>query len=83
MKITIKTRVVGGFGIITLLLVILGGVAVWSLSSIDNATEELNMLALPTVNGSSHLKVSFLNMGRLTTEFYYETTLDGLKSKKN
>ena len=82
MKITIKTRVVGGFGIITLLLVILGGVAVWSLSSIDNATEELNMLALPTVNGSSHLKVSFLNMGRLTTEFYYETTLDGLKSKK-
>jgi methyl-accepting chemotaxis protein len=82
MKITIKMRVVGGFGIITLLLVILVGVAVWSLSSIDNATEELNTLALPTVNGSSHLKVSFLNMGRLATEFYYATTLDGLKSKK-
>jgi len=82
MKITVATRVVGGFGIITLLLVILGGVAVSSLSSIDSATEEVNTLALPTVSGSSQLKVSFLNMGRLTTESYYETTLEGLRTKK-
>jgi methyl-accepting chemotaxis protein len=82
MKITVATRVVGGFGIITLLLVILGVVAVSSLSSIDSATEEVNTLALPTVSGSSQLKVSFLNMGRLTTESYYETTLDALSTKK-
>jgi methyl-accepting chemotaxis protein len=82
MKITVATRIVGGFGIITLLLVVLGVVAVSSLSSIDSATEEVNTLALPTVSGSSQLKVSFLNMGRLTTEAYYENTLDGLKTKK-
>jgi methyl-accepting chemotaxis protein len=82
MKITVATRVVGGFGIITLLLVVLGGVAVSSLSSIESATEEVNTLALPTVSGSSQLKVSFLNMGRLTTEANYETTLGGLKDKK-
>ncbi|WP_293748885.1 methyl-accepting chemotaxis protein [uncultured Paraglaciecola sp.] len=82
MKITVATRVVGGFAIITLLLVILGVVAVSSLSSIDSATEEVNTLALPTVSGSSQLKVSFLNMGRLTTESYYEETLDGLSAKK-
>lgn len=82
MKITVATRVVGGFGIITLLLVILAVVAVSSLSSIDSATEEVNTLALPTVSGSSQLKVSFLNMGRLTTESYYETTLDALSAKK-
>ena len=82
MKITVATRVVGGFGIITLLLVILGIVAVSSLSSIDSATEEVNTLALPTVSGSSQLKVSFLNMGRLTTESYYETTLNALNAKK-
>jgi methyl-accepting chemotaxis protein len=82
MKITVATRVIGGFGIITLLLVILGVVALSSLSTIDSATEEVNTLALPTVSGSSQLKVSFLNMGRLTTEFYYESTLDGLSSKK-
>jgi methyl-accepting chemotaxis protein len=82
MKITVATRVVGGFAIITLLLVILGVVAVSFLSSIDSATEEVNTLALPTVTGSSQLKVSFLNMGRLSTEAYYEDTLDGLKDKK-
>jgi len=82
MKITVATRVVGGFGIITLLLIILGVVAVSSLSSIDSATEEVNTLALPTVSGSSQLKVSFLNMGRLATEAYYETTLDALTAKK-
>lgn len=82
MKITVATRVVGGFAIITLLLVVLGVVAVSSLSSIDSATEEVNTLALPTVSGSSQLKVSFLNMGRLTTEAYYETTLSGLEAKK-
>jgi methyl-accepting chemotaxis protein len=82
MKITVATRVVGGFTIITLLLVVLGGVAVFNLSSIDSATEEVNTLALPTVSGSSQLKVSFLNMGRLTTEANYETSLGGLKDKK-
>lgn len=82
MKITVATRVVGGFGIITLLLIVLGVVAMFSLSSIDKATEEVNTLALPTVSVSSQLKVSFLNMGRLTTEANYETTLDGLRDKK-
>jgi methyl-accepting chemotaxis protein len=82
MKITVATRVVGGFGIITLLLIVLGVVAVSSLSSIDSATEEVNTLALPTVSGSSQLKVDFLNMGRLTTEAYYEETLSGLTTKK-
>ena len=82
MKITVATRVVGGFAIITLLLVMLGVVAVSFLSSIDSATEEVNTLALPTVSGSSQLKVSFLNMGRLSTEAYYEDTLNGLKYKK-
>ncbi|MGJ8681562.1 HAMP domain-containing methyl-accepting chemotaxis protein [Paraglaciecola sp.] len=82
MKITVAKRVVGGFSIITILLFILGVVAVSNLNSIDQATEEVNTLALPTVTGSSQLKVSFLNMGRLATEAYYETSLDSVKTKQ-
>jgi methyl-accepting chemotaxis protein len=82
MKITVATRVVGGFAFITFLLVVLGAVALSSFSTIDNASEEVNTLALPTVSGSSQLKVSFLNMGRLTTEAFYETTLSGLADKE-
>jgi methyl-accepting chemotaxis protein len=81
MKITVATRVVGGFAIITTLLIILGLVSIASLNNINNATEEVNSLAIPTVSGSSQLKVSFLNMGRLTTEAYYVEELSDLSSK--
>ncbi|MGO4890843.1 HAMP domain-containing methyl-accepting chemotaxis protein [Flavobacterium sp. W21_SRS_FM6] len=82
MKITVATRVVGGFAFITALLFLLGIVAVKSLNSIDEATDQVNTLTIPTVSGSSQLKVSFLNMGRLATEAFYEVELNELKTKK-
>lgn len=82
MKITVAMRVVGGFALITVLLLILGIVAVNSLRSIESATDQVNTLTIPTVSGSSQLKVSFLNMGRLTTEAYYGTELSELKTKQ-
>lgn len=82
MKITVAMRVVGGFSIITALLLGLGIVAVNSLISIEDATDQVNNLTIPSVSGSSQLKVSFLNMGRLATESYYETEIAELKNKK-
>ncbi|MEP0355935.1 methyl-accepting chemotaxis protein [Paraglaciecola sp.] len=81
MKITVATRVVGGFGVITALMFILGVVAYTSLSKIDNATEEVNALAFPTVSGSKILKIAFLNMSKLTTEALYETESEVLEDK--
>lgn len=81
MKITVATRVVGGFTIITALLIVLGVVSIASLNNIHNTTEEVNSLAMPTVSGSSQLKVSFLIMGRLTTEAYYAEELSDLSTK--
>ncbi|MFT6897558.1 MAG: methyl-accepting chemotaxis protein [Paraglaciecola sp.] len=90
MKMTVAMRVVGGFAIITSLLIVMGIFSLTTLNSIDSATEEVSSLALPTVSGSSQLKVSFLNMGRITTEAYYEddlqalsTKLDGLKTSQS
>ncbi|WP_158967358.1 methyl-accepting chemotaxis protein [Paraglaciecola sp. L3A3] len=82
MKITVAKRVVGGFAIITILLFILGVVAVYNLKSIEKATEEVNTLALPTVTLTGQLKVSFLNMGRLATEAYFETSLDAIVTQQ-
>jgi methyl-accepting chemotaxis protein len=81
MKITVAMRIVGGFAVITSLLIVMGIFSLTTLDSIDNATEEVSNLALPTVSGSSQLKVSFLNMGRITTEAYYETNLEALSTK--
>ena len=82
MKITVSTRIIGGFTIITLMLVILGVVAEVSLTNIGKATEEVNSLAIPTVSSSSNLKVSFLNMGRLTTGAFNEKTANGFSTQK-
>ncbi|GAB3019001.1 methyl-accepting chemotaxis protein [Bowmanella dokdonensis] len=71
-------RVIGGFAIITLLLFLVSIVSLVNLDSVDSATEEVNTLALPTLQGSSSLKVSYVNMGRVTIEAFYESDLQQL-----
>ncbi len=81
MKITVATRVIGGFVSISALLIVISVVSLYNLNSIGSATEEVNDVALPTVAGSNALKASFLNMGRLTFESYIEEDLSGLETK--
>ncbi|MCV2883570.1 methyl-accepting chemotaxis protein [Aestuariibacter sp. AA17] len=81
MKITVAMRVIGGFAIISLLLIVISAVSLVSLNSIDSATEEVNTLAIPTLKGSTQLKSSFINMGRLTVEAYYEGELAVLEDE--
>lgn len=81
MKITVAMRVIGGFTIISVMLFIISGISLNSLGDIETATEEVNNLALPTLKGSNQLKMSFLNMGRLTFEAYYETDIAALEDK--
>ena len=82
MKLTVATRVIGGFVAISALLIVISVVSLYNLNSIGSATEEVNDVALPTVAGSNALKASFLNMGRLTFESYIEEDLNGLKDKR-
>ncbi|AXT37927.1 methyl-accepting chemotaxis protein [Alteromonas sp. BL110] len=82
MKITVATRVIGGFVAISALLIVISVVSLYNLNSIGSATEEVNDVALPTVAGSNALKASFLNMGRLTFESYIEEDLSDLKDKR-
>lgn len=82
MKITVATRVIGGFVAISALLIVISVVSLYNLNSIGSATEEVNDVALPTVAGSNALKASFLNMGRLTFESYIVEELNGLETKR-
>ena len=70
MRITVAMRVIGGFTVISLLLIALGISSIRSVGKIGAASEELSLVALPTVASSSDLKASFLNMGRLTFESF-------------
>lgn len=82
MKITVATRVIGGFVTISVLLMIISVSSLINLNSVGDATEEVNQLALPTLKGSNSLKASFLTMGRLTFEAYIEESLEGLNEKQ-
>ena len=82
MKITVATRVIGGFVAISALLIVISVVSLYNLNSIGSATEEVNDVALPTVASSNALKANFLNMGRLTFESYIEENLSELKDKR-
>ena len=82
MNLTVKIRVIGGFAVISFLLVLLSVLSLFSLNKIENATQEVSELALPTVGGSSSLKASFLNMGRLTFEAYVTVEQNELNQKR-
>ena len=47
MKITVATRVIGGFVAISALLIVISVVSLYNLNSIGSATEEVNDVALP------------------------------------
>lgn len=81
MKITVAMRVFGGFAFITLLLFVISITSLTNLNSISTASEEVNQVAMPTLTGSNQLKVSFVNMGRLTFEAYYENDLATLQEE--
>ncbi len=81
MNLTVANRVRGGFAIISILMIVIIISSMSSLGSIDSATEESNQLAIPTLKGSNNLKVSFLEMGRLTFEAFYEKDESELQTK--
>lgn len=82
MNITVAARIIGGFIVISLLLIIMGVSSLYNLRSIDNSAEEVNQLAIPTLASSNMLKTSFVEIGRITFEAYIEDNLNGLNTKK-
>lgn len=82
MRITVAMRVIGGFVVISLLLIALGISSISSVNRIGSASSELSDVALPTVAGTSDLKASFLNLGRLTFEGFVSDDINSIKEKQ-
>jgi methyl-accepting chemotaxis protein len=82
MKITVALRVISGFAVISFLLLLLGFSSMYSLDKVGDASNEVSELALPTVAGTSNLKVAFLNMGRLSFEGFVSDELEHVSAKQ-
>ena len=76
MKLTVALRVMGGFAIISLLLLFIGITAYVSLNNISNAKTEVNDVSIPALENSATMKTEFVVMSRASLQGFYAETLE-------
>ena len=80
MKITVAMRVIGGFAIITLLLLIISLSSLFNINSIGSSVDKLNDEAVPALNQVSAIKVDILELGTVQLETFYDETLEQVEA---
>lgn len=75
MKLTVALRIIGGFGIISVLLLIIGLTSYVSLSNISNSTSQVNTISIPALENSATLKGEFVIMSKITLQAFYADDL--------
>lgn len=83
MKLTVAMKIIGGFTIISLLLILTSVISWNSLDTIGNATKQQNELAIPTLKLSNKLANDLTNIGNLTLRAYYQSELAPLTENRN
>lgn len=82
MNITVAKRIIGGFSAISLLLIIISITSWLNLSKINETSDEVIDLAIPTLTLSNHLKIVLSQVNSLTYQSFYETNSEALASQK-
>ena len=78
MKLTVAMKIIGGFTIISVLLILTSVISWNSLNTISDATKQQDQLAIPTLKESNILAKNLTNIGNLTLRAYYQTSLEPL-----
>jgi len=78
MNLTVAHKIIGGFAIISILLVITSVISLSNLNSINDATLKQSNLAIPTLSSSNKLANDLVQIGNLTLQGYYQTELTPL-----
>jgi methyl-accepting chemotaxis protein len=78
MNLTVAMKIIGGFAIISILLVITSAISLVNLSTIQDATSQQSELAIPTLKGSNKLASELMEIGNSTLHGYYQIELSPL-----
>lgn len=78
MNLTVKVKIIGGFSIIAVLLVLTSIISLNNLNNIHHATLKQSELAIPTLSSSTTLANELSQIGGLTLRGYYQTELSEL-----
>lgn len=71
MRLTVAARVIGGFTIITALLLVISLTSFFSLQSIGQSSEEVNQAAIPSLIGAANLQNELMQLSNSQTEAFY------------
>lgn len=87
MNLTVAVKIIGGFAIITILLIVISIISLSNLNSISESTQQQNTLAIPTLKASNKLALELSQMSNMALKGYYQTDLallsDELRDYKN
>jgi methyl-accepting chemotaxis protein len=72
MNLTVAKKIIGGFAILSLLLVLTSVISLWNLNKINTSTLKQNELAIPTLKGSNDLATGLVEIGGYTLKAYYQ-----------
>jgi methyl-accepting chemotaxis protein len=75
MNLTVAMKIIGGFAIIAVLLIITSAISLMNLNTIHDSTVQQSELAIPTLKGSNKLANTLTQIGNLTLRAYYQTEL--------
>jgi len=78
MNLTVKMKIIGGFTIISVLLIATSIISFVNLSTINGSTIKQNELAIPTLKGSNTLAKELTQIGSLGLQGYYQNQLSPL-----
>jgi len=78
MNFTVAMKIIGGFAIIAVLLVITSVISLLNLGTIHDSTVQQSEVAIPTLKGSNKLANTLTHIGNVTLRAYYQTELSPL-----
>ncbi|WP_448546433.1 methyl-accepting chemotaxis protein [Thalassotalea fusca] len=80
MNLTVASKIIGGFTIISILLILTSIISYSNLSTIQESTQQQSELAIPTLKGSNKLATELSQIGNLALRAYYQSELAPLES---
>jgi methyl-accepting chemotaxis protein len=79
MNLTVAKKIIGGFSILSVLLISTSLISLNNLNNINDATLEQSTLAIPTLSGSYTLAHKLVEVGNLAINGYHQQNLTGLQ----
>ncbi len=81
MNLTVALKIIGGFTIISILMIVISTISLSNLNTISESTQQQNTMAIPTLKSSNKLALELSQMNSLSLKAYYQPDLTVLAAQ--